>query len=828
MAEDEVEIVGRIRVQDDGTQVIERFTKAVQGAGEKTGGFHLKLGALGGMTQHLGQIFDYAFGGIFQNLIMGAASKVGEFFSGFVSGGEEAQNIQAQLQAVLKSTGGVAGVTADQVNNLAGSFSKVTTFSDESIVSGENLLLTFTNIGKDIFPQATEAMLNMSQALGQDMKSSAIQLGKALQDPILGVTALRRVGVNFNDEAKKTIENMVKTGDLAGAQAFILRELNTEFGNSAKAAGQTFAGQMKILNNQFDEAQEKVGMALLPLLQQLGSSIIPKILPVVEALADALATFFTVLGKGGDVSQAAFMMRDALDAAFGKGTGDKVWQLVQTIQNFVTNLMTQLAPAFEFVKAHAKEFIAAIGAIVGLSVVIDVVTGLIAVVTALNLPLVLIVGAVALLAAAWAGDWGGIREKTAAVWAWLQPVLALIWKWLATNIPIAIQTVVKWWNTSFMPALQVVIKWVTGTFIPGFQKLVKFFQSDLPTGVSTGSASIINTFLGALQSVADWISSVFTTVFESVRNFFETLLVNAILFFVGIWNSQFFAPIRFATEFIQNVTLPFYRALAEFFIAVFAAAIRVVGEVWTNIVLPALTSVWAFASGVLHPFFVMLGIFFQTAFSAVLTAMSGIWSNVFLPALTSVWMFISGTLYPLLLTFVNWITTAFNTTVQTLSNLWNQTLLPAIRDVWNYISGTMWPKLTEFVNYLRDKFMSALTLIQSFVAGAFKKAWTDIIGVIDDVIDAIKRAATAFNNFHVNKVINPQSPTPLEKGLRGIADALDEVNGAMPPGMAIIGKNPGTTNSRIYNFNWNGSKTTTPPWMNESTITEISRLSANV
>ena len=87
---------------------------------------------------------------------------------------EDSENASKQLEATLKSTGGVAGVTAEKANGLASSLQKVTRFSDETVLGGENLLLTFTNIGKDIFPQATETMLDMSQALGPDVKSSAI------------------------------------------------------------------------------------------------------------------------------------------------------------------------------------------------------------------------------------------------------------------------------------------------------------------------------------------------------------------------------------------------------------------------------------------------------------------------------------------------------------------------------------------------------------------------------------------------------------------------------------------------------------------------------
>lgn len=199
----------------------------------------------------------------------------------------EAEEVMAQLEAVLKSTGGVAGITAEMADNLATSLSQVTRFDDEAILSGESLLLTFTNIGSDIFPQATEAMLNMSQALGQDLKSSAVQLGKALQDPILGVTALRRVGVNFNEEQVEMIKTMVEAGDVMGAQTYILKELETEFGNSAKAAGGTFAGQMDIFRNSLSNVAEGIGMVLLPALSEL----MTEFAPMIQELANSLAEF---------------------------------------------------------------------------------------------------------------------------------------------------------------------------------------------------------------------------------------------------------------------------------------------------------------------------------------------------------------------------------------------------------------------------------------------------------------------------------------------------------------------------------------------------------
>lgn len=185
----------------------------------------------------------------------------------------ESEQVMAQTNAVLKSTKNVAGVTAKQVSKIATSLQNVTKFSDETIQSGENLLLTFTKIGKDIFPEATEVMLDMSQALGQDVKASAVQLGKALQDPILGVTALRRVGVNFSTAQRDVIENLVKTGQSAEAQRLILKELQTEFGGSAKAAGETFAGKLEILKNQFDDIKESIGKVIVEALSPLAARL---------------------------------------------------------------------------------------------------------------------------------------------------------------------------------------------------------------------------------------------------------------------------------------------------------------------------------------------------------------------------------------------------------------------------------------------------------------------------------------------------------------------------------------------------------------------------
>lgn len=191
----------------------------------------------------------------------------------------ESQQVAAQTNAVLKSTGGVAKVTAKDVDALSTAISKKTGIDDEAISSGQNLLLTFTNIrneaGKnnDIFNQTTRAATDMATAMGTDVKSAAMQLGKALNDPAAGMTRLTRVGVTFTDAQKKQVEELQRAGKTQDAQRIILRELNKEFGGSAVAAGRTLPGALNKMRVAVGNVAETVGGKLAPYIQRAANFI---------------------------------------------------------------------------------------------------------------------------------------------------------------------------------------------------------------------------------------------------------------------------------------------------------------------------------------------------------------------------------------------------------------------------------------------------------------------------------------------------------------------------------------------------------------------------
>src|SRR6266568_6056794 len=196
-----------------------------------------EIKSVGEQTQKTSHSFD-----LLKNAVSFAGGQVLFQGIGFLAdqlGGvfQESMNAQegmAQTNKVLQSTHDASGMTATAVADLAGNLSHLTKFSDDTTQAAENMLLTFTNIGKKdgIFEQATKTTLDMSQALGQDTKNSAIQLGKALNDPIAGISALSRVGVTFDEQQKKLIKTYMAHNNIAMAQGVILKELQKEFGGS--------------------------------------------------------------------------------------------------------------------------------------------------------------------------------------------------------------------------------------------------------------------------------------------------------------------------------------------------------------------------------------------------------------------------------------------------------------------------------------------------------------------------------------------------------------------------------------------------------------------
>jgi hypothetical protein len=232
---------------------------------------------------------------------------------------KQASVVQGQTTAAIQSTGGAAQVTSGHVADLATQIQKLAGFDDEAVQQGENLLLTFTNIrnsagaGNDIFDRTTQALADVAARMGTDVPAAAIQLGKALNDPVRGLATLTRLGITFSDQQRDQIKKLTENNDLLGAQRIVLDELNKEFGGSAKALGDSLAGSLSKAEQASANAKAELVQGLAPAIRFTATAQ--------TALADGLdalpAPLQTAVGLVGLLGGAYVGLAEPIKATVG-------------------------------------------------------------------------------------------------------------------------------------------------------------------------------------------------------------------------------------------------------------------------------------------------------------------------------------------------------------------------------------------------------------------------------------------------------------------------------------------------------------------------------
>lgn len=190
-----------------------------------------------------------------------AALGVGAFVKKVASASMKQEAALKQLQQSWNSTGGAVGLSVDEMVKDAQRLQGITIFGDEEIIKAQSKLTTFTNITGENFKATTEAVLNLSTKMDQNLNSSVVQLGKVLNSPVENLGALSRSGIQFSDKQKVLIKTFTETNQLGKAQKVILAELERQFGGSAIAARDTFGGALKGLDNAFGDLFEANSMA---------------------------------------------------------------------------------------------------------------------------------------------------------------------------------------------------------------------------------------------------------------------------------------------------------------------------------------------------------------------------------------------------------------------------------------------------------------------------------------------------------------------------------------------------------------------------------------
>ena len=214
-----------------------------------------------------------------QTLTLGLTVPIAAFGVASVNAAQQSADAFAQVEAALKSMGGASGRSAEQLQASAKALQNMAAIDDDEILRNVTAnLLTFGKVSGPAFDRAQVAIVDLATRMKMELQPATLLVGKALNDPIKGLTAMGRAGIQFSADQKTMIKSMVDAGNVAGAQSIILGELERQFGGSAKAAADV-------------NPYAKLRIALGELSETIGAKLIPIVQPMVEGLTRLLMSF---------------------------------------------------------------------------------------------------------------------------------------------------------------------------------------------------------------------------------------------------------------------------------------------------------------------------------------------------------------------------------------------------------------------------------------------------------------------------------------------------------------------------------------------------------
>jgi phage-related protein len=505
MAEETVLI--RFKSEDDASKATKAVNDGLDDVGKKADNAGKSFSGMGTMMTGVLQGIGQGVVGLAADLGKAALGAVTDFVSEGIKGAAEFDAVFAQTEAVIASTGSAAGLTAAEMANMAGAMSASageSLFSDDAILGAQNVLATFTNIKGQNFGMATQSILDMSQALGMDLDSAAMQVGKALNDPVAGLAALSRSGVQFTEEQEAMIKAMVEAGNVAGAQEVMMAELNTQFGGSAAAAVDTYAGQQIILKEKMDDISSTLGEALMPILMEFGTFMADTVMPILADVIEGISSWISSTQEAGTTSGVFDTIRNAIAAVPGiidtlNGALATVLVFLQPLTDAATTFGTIFLTAMTSAGTAIMEYLASPAV---MSFLEGLQTLLTAIATVVRDVLVLAFQGAAIA-------WDLLSQAFTIAWPYIQTVLDTFFS-LVTTVMAAV--------TGILTALSQVVTgdfqgaWTTlkdtvGTaledlwafFVTLDKNLTSFFDEIIPEALALGTNMV--------QGIADGISS---------------------------------------------------------------------------------------------------------------------------------------------------------------------------------------------------------------------------------------------------------------------------------------------------------------------------------
>lgn len=635
-------------------------------------------------TQEKAKATQGVFGDFFKSqLVLTGLSTAYNFLKGQVSDTIQLalgqQDTFDLLNSILKSTNDASGMTAVGLQKIAMGFSNMSQFSTQSVEGVEKVLLTFTNLGKNVFPQATQAVLDISKVMGGDLQSASVELGKALNDPVAGLSSLTRIGVTFSQKQKDLIQNYMQHNELAQAQGVILQELNKEF-PPLKDQHASMAVQLAILNNQWTNIKTTVGTDVLPILNQLTGFVSSTALPALENfggwfvnVGKAVAQYFSSFDLTGPVYQFKQL---------GTAVGNILSPLGKLASNaaasgFFTNLKNAVSQTL--VKAIAD--------------VSDVIGGVAKGLNALSAN-------------------KSAQDFVHSLVSGFQSVSGIVGGTLSANFKTfsgIVSGLGKWWQSTMWPAIQ--------SALPGFEHLA----SVVATNVVPALAQIWSQGQKLMRDVMPPLVKAFETVAPvvvKVGGFLADNLGKALQFIMPFAIQAAQAVEQFGEAIISRVT-PFvtqlYNSIKTFldwikpyWPAIWTGIKTVLTSVWDTIK-GVVQIAWAIVSGIIKVGLDLLSGNWKQVWADIKDMFSGVWDGIKSLA-QSVWVLVSAPITNGVNSFKSWWSGAWDDIKKAFTITWDG-IKDAASNAWGGITGAIKGGIDDVINAING-FIGLLDKIQ--------------------------------------------------------------------------------------------------------------------
>lgn len=537
-AVDAIDITGLTNEIDDATNAMDGLAQAADGAASATdsiagptGETASNIGGIGTAAEGAAVGLGAASGGLGELLKTGAETlgliEVVKFLKEATTSAQELAAIQRVTSQIIQTTGGAAHITAGQIEELSASQALKTGIDKASIETADNLLLTFSNVknagegSAAIFDRATVAAQDLSTVLGTGLTGSTKLLGKALNDPVNGASALGRVLGKLSTQEKDHIKSLVDHGKTVEAQGFILDKVASRFGGAATAAADPIAQ----LNVVLKELEEGIGKGILAGIEPIAQAFVklaPTLAPIAEGIGQSL---------GGALAQIAPLL-PAIAKSF-VGLLQALLPLLPSLLELATSILLPLVPVLPPIVSGISLMAEAISKVLQfLSPVLPVLLPIVAILSGFLTPAGIFIAAfiaIEFIVSKVVDALGGFDNIKDAVFGFFENLgshLADIGRSVGdffTNLPGVIASAASSLVSTVLPALV------------GFaERIFLFFSVTIPLKVFDALVGLGAVLLRAFLAAADFVVTSGPTILLRVLEFIATLPFRVAALLVGL------------------------------------------------------------------------------------------------------------------------------------------------------------------------------------------------------------------------------------------------------------------------------------------------------